>query len=107
MALKNTQWDLYSKFNLIFTTKQFLILKWGKTTRISVYPVHGAEFSKKPGVGFSQFCLIPGKFLSQVHRNQDFFPLKNKKIKSGLPKPKSCLRKCLYQANIGNFEPPL
>ena len=80
MALKTTQWDLNSKFNLVFTIRQFLILKWGKTTRISVYPVLGAEFLQKPGVDFSQFCLIPGKFLSQIHRNQEwFFPKEPKK----------------------------
>ena len=106
MALKSTPPDFNSKFGLVFTTRHFLILKWGKTTRISVYPVLGAEFLQKPGVDFSQFCLIPGKFLRQIHHNQELFSPKEPKKISGLPKPKSCLRKCRCQANIGNFEPP-
>ena len=71
MDLKTTPWDLQSKFGLVFTTRQFLMLKWGKTTSVSVYPVLGAEFLQKPEVDFSQFCLIPGKLLSQVHHNQE------------------------------------
>ena len=79
MALKTTQWNSHSKYNLVFTTRQFLILKRGKTTRISVYPGLGAEFLQKPGVDFNQFCLIPGTFLRHVHRNQDLISFKEKR----------------------------
>ena len=88
MALKTTLWNFHSKFNLVFTTRQFLILKWGKTTRITVYPVLWAEFLQKPGVDFSQFCLIPSKFLSQVHHKQEWFsPKEPKKINLGFLSP--------------------